>query len=229
MQYRTSSSIVPTLTGTTDQQCLGGKGHLPTCHCLRSFYNMRVTMLALPQSTLTPHCQACEGTPFERVVPGTQGNVEQLVAAAAQRILGFVPNARQPLMEAGLDSLGAVELRNDLTARLQIELPATMTLDYPSIAAVATFIAPLLVATTTAGPPASPSASTISDFLSVSFRPHGILRSFLGPLTCENLCRCLSAIFGTEGAVHTQLCRTHGFPVLCITHRWTSETLNAKL
>ena len=39
-------------------------------------------------------------------------------------------------MEAGLDSLGAVELRNALSARLAMELPATLTLDFPTIEAL---------------------------------------------------------------------------------------------
>ena len=47
----------------------------------------------------------------------------------------------QPLMEAGLDSLGAVELRNALSAKFGLELPATVTLDFPSVAALAAHLA----------------------------------------------------------------------------------------
>ncbi len=47
-------------------------------------------------------------------------------------------------MDAGLDSLGAVELRNSLAGRFGVELPATVTLDYPSISALAGFIASLM-------------------------------------------------------------------------------------
>ena len=47
----------------------------------------------------------------------------------------------QPLMEAGLDSLGAVELRTSLEAAFSMELPATVTFDYPSITALAKYIA----------------------------------------------------------------------------------------
>ena len=44
-------------------------------------------------------------------------------------------------MEAGLDSLGAVELRNALSAKFGLELPATVTLDFPSVAALAAHLA----------------------------------------------------------------------------------------
>jgi hypothetical protein len=47
-------------------------------------------------------------------------------------------------MEAGLDSLGAVELRNALGAKFGADLPATLTFDYPSISALAGFLAPQL-------------------------------------------------------------------------------------
>lgn len=53
----------------------------------------------------------------------------------------------QPLMDAGLDSLGAVELRNSLQARLAVSLPVTVTYDYPSTAALADFIFSQLSAT----------------------------------------------------------------------------------
>ena len=44
-------------------------------------------------------------------------------------------------MEAGVDSLGAVELRNALGTRFGVELPATVTLDFPSIAALSAHLA----------------------------------------------------------------------------------------
>lgn len=46
----------------------------------------------------------------------------------------------QPLMEAGLDSIGAVELRNAVNTKFGIELPATATFDYPSADALARFV-----------------------------------------------------------------------------------------
>ena len=46
-----------------------------------------------------------------------------------------------PLMEAGLDLLGAVELRNALQSRFNVQLPATVVIDYPSVNALSAFLA----------------------------------------------------------------------------------------
>ena len=66
--------------------------------------------------------------------------MEDVVQVAAS-VLGTEPGLEQPLMEAGLDSLGAVELRNGLATRFAMELPATVTFDYPTTAALGIYIA----------------------------------------------------------------------------------------
>ena len=43
--------------------------------------------------------------------------------------------------QAGLDSLGAVELRTAISARFAIDAPATLAFDYPTIAALVGFVA----------------------------------------------------------------------------------------
>ena len=63
------------------------------------------------------------------------------VAALVNRQVGASVSSDAPLMEAGLDSLGAVELRTALASGFGIELPATVIFDHPSIAALAGFIA----------------------------------------------------------------------------------------
>eukprot|EP00959_Pyramimonas_sp_CCMP1952_P038616 808241-Pyramimonas_sp.AAC.1 len=44
-------------------------------------------------------------------------------------------------MDAGLDSLGAVELKNAIAANLGVELPVTAAFDYPSVGAIAKYLA----------------------------------------------------------------------------------------
>jgi len=44
-------------------------------------------------------------------------------------------------MELGIDSLGAVELKNSLESKFAITLPATLSFDYPTASAMANFIA----------------------------------------------------------------------------------------
>ena len=56
----------------------------------------------------------------------------------------------QPFMEAGLDSLGAVELRNNLCTAFNMELPATAIFDYPSAAALAQWLQQQSVSTSVA-------------------------------------------------------------------------------
>jgi acyl carrier protein len=74
-----------------------------------------------------------------------------LVAAAAllpelqelfRSLAGDVPAAAHtPLLEAGLDSIGAVELRNALAERHSVALPATLAFDYPTLGALSAHLA----------------------------------------------------------------------------------------
>ncbi|KAK9841826.1 hypothetical protein WJX81_005522 [Elliptochloris bilobata] len=59
-------------------------------------------------------------------------------------MLGKAVGAHQPLMEAGLDSLGATELQATLGTAFGLQLPATTTIDYPTSAALAAHIGLLL-------------------------------------------------------------------------------------
>lgn len=50
----------------------------------------------------------------------------------------------QPFMEAGLDSLGAVELRNALSSKYSLDLPASLLFDYPNVASLSSYLAAAL-------------------------------------------------------------------------------------
>jgi 3-oxoacyl-(acyl-carrier-protein) synthase/acyl carrier protein len=64
-----------------------------------------------------------------------------LVADSVESIIGNAIPSDQPLMEAGIDSLGATELQQKLADGLGIELPSTMVFDYPTVDAMTDFLA----------------------------------------------------------------------------------------
>jgi hypothetical protein len=67
-------------------------------------------------------------------------SVQALVQGAVEAVLGQVVGAQEPLLAAGLDSLGAVEVRQSLQQAAGMELPATLVFDYPSVAAISAFV-----------------------------------------------------------------------------------------
>ena len=64
--------------------------------------------------------------------------LQALVERSAQAVLGEASAVDQPLMAAGLDSIGAQELQQGLSTALGLnDLPATLIFDHPTIAALA--------------------------------------------------------------------------------------------
>jgi len=62
--------------------------------------------------------------------------VEDQVKDAVRSIIGQDVSPDEPLMAAGLDSLGAVELKNALEGRMGLQLPGTLVFDYPTVSAL---------------------------------------------------------------------------------------------
>ncbi|OEH78593.1 pksn polyketide synthase for alternapyrone biosynthesis related protein [Cyclospora cayetanensis] len=68
--------------------------------------------------------------------------VEKKVVELVMASLGLStpPAMDQPLHELGIDSIGAVELRNSLSSTLGIKLPATAMFDYPTVGAMINYV-----------------------------------------------------------------------------------------
>ena len=62
------------------------------------------------------------------------------VLAVAVSILGSSISAVQPLMHDGIDSLGAFELKNALSAKFGVQLAATLVMDHPTPHAIAEYL-----------------------------------------------------------------------------------------
>jgi polyketide synthase 7 len=88
--------------------------------------------------------------------------VAELVRAHVAAVLGHASTAAiqmdQPLLDAGLDSATAVELRNKLGVATGLRLPATVVIDHPTPAALARVIRDQLL-----GPPPDPAATVLAD------------------------------------------------------------------
>ena len=72
------------------------------------------------------------------------------ILAVMETVVGHGVGLDEPLMAAGLDSLGTVELRNTLEGKFGLQLPATLVFDYPSVAALADLLYPQLAVATAA-------------------------------------------------------------------------------
>ncbi|KVT85288.1 hypothetical protein WK59_12225 [Burkholderia ubonensis] len=94
--------------------------------------------------------------------PGCDIDPRTLVEQAVRKVTGTRPSTRldvqMPLRELGLDSLMAMELRNELCALTGRRLAPTIAFDYPSIDALAAHLAALAGEAGKTGEGASPAA-----------------------------------------------------------------------
>ena len=66
--------------------------------------------------------------------------MQDLLKTQLAGLIGQDLSDDQPFMAAGLDSLAAVELRNTLSSKYSLDLPASLLFDYPTIASLSSFI-----------------------------------------------------------------------------------------
>ena len=59
-------------------------------------------------------------------------------------MMGHTIHPEEPLMTAGLDSRGGMELRRSLGESLGLDLPVTLLYDYQSISAITSYISELM-------------------------------------------------------------------------------------
>jgi acyl carrier protein len=129
----------------------------------------------------------------------------QLVLEVLQSVLGAEPGPAMPLIQAGLDSLGAlhscssvcldrhqgpnpskpyarnagaVEVRNELGKALGCELPGPLVFDYPNAAALAAFVASLSAAP--GDRHAAPAAADAPNLAGMSAAIHAIVCGVAG-------------------------------------------------
>lgn len=109
-----------------------------------------------PPQTAAP--AAADGSPAAAAAPPPAGTRQPSAAVLLPDVLEIVAgivgaalDAEDPLMASGLDSLGAVQLRNAVSERFGVELPATAALDFPTPSALAGFVAQGLAPTGAAG------------------------------------------------------------------------------
>lgn len=77
----------------------------------------------------------------EKTENDLQTDVQGEVLSLLEGLMGSRIAVDQPFMEAGLDSIGAVELRNNLELRFSLQLPASLLFDYPTVQSLSRFLA----------------------------------------------------------------------------------------
>lgn len=103
---------------------------------------MRGPTTTRPSPSTTATAAAATAQQYARVL--------DVVLLAVAGVTGSSIGADEPLMAAGIDSLGAVELRNSLESSLGLQLPGTLVFDFPTVTAVATHVISRLPAPATA-------------------------------------------------------------------------------
>ena len=84
--------------------------------------------------------QPAVSTAVPGIVAPSQELVLGQVQAALQDVLGGSIGLEEPLISAGLDSLGSVEFANVLSRQFGMQMPGTLVFDYPTVNAVSAYL-----------------------------------------------------------------------------------------
>ena len=154
-------SILPADLLTSFEQASAAVAKALDCHSMPT--PQAVAVLSKTGAAVQPALQALPATAVHSVqsmhstadtasaaaTAGTVSARDTLVAAvtvAAAEAIGFILNEEgevsltDPLMDAGLNSTGAVQLVSLLEATTGLELPGTLAFDYPSIAEITDYL-----------------------------------------------------------------------------------------
>jgi len=111
-------------------------------------------------SAFAPKVAAPNTSSISPVVEAASTVSLQSVLEMTRRMVRGSVDADAPLMEAGVDSLGAVELRNQLQIAGSKFLPSTLVFDHPTARQLASLFAPVQPKATPSGPtPSGPTPS----------------------------------------------------------------------
>eukprot|EP00957_Ditylum_brightwellii_P067732 5141504-Ditylum_brightwellii.AAC.1 len=91
---------------------------------------------------------------------GTGEDVEAKIQAAISHVLGSTVSSTDPLVDAGLDSLSAGEVRESIASTFGMEMPATLVFDYPTVQSMTAYVRGCLGAPTAAEPAMRAPAAT---------------------------------------------------------------------
>jgi acyl transferase domain-containing protein len=116
------------------------------------------------------------GLPADERYPHVLARLAEQLAAVLDLPANRAVDPRGPFKDLGLDSLGAVTLRNALSHLTGLRLPATLVFDHPTPAELSMHLLELLAA----GPPV-PAAGDVPDLLAVLDRIERAIAT--GPLT----------------------------------------------
>ncbi|KAA0111818.1 type I polyketide synthase [Mycolicibacterium sp. P1-5] len=142
--HATDSAGAPVIT--IDALTVGGVDEPATTGDTRSASAPRPTRIrprAAAASSRTLAADLAAQSPGQRL-----GTLTDMVTSTTAAVLAHPDpaalDADRPFKDLGMDSLTALQLRNSLNQRLAVTLPATLTLDHPTPAAVAKYLAHLL-------------------------------------------------------------------------------------